>query len=81
MYKNCPCCGSTEKRNTNVSGVFKCSCGAIYGECNKAEADQFVGSKWYKGQCEAPEYVDLIIDGSRFHGWVEPATKKIVQVG
>jgi hypothetical protein len=84
MYKSCPCC-CAEKSSafaTEISGVLRCVCGAIYGECNSKEAAKIYKSEWYTGKCKCPEYVDLFIDGkNRFHGWVEPYSRKIVQVG
>lgn len=84
MYKGCPCCGAKKSSavSTEIEGVVKCTCGAVYGECNAKDAEKIYRSEWYNGICECPEYVDLYIDGEhRFHGWVEPYSRKIVQTG
>lgn len=84
MYKSCPCCCAEKSRAvaTEIIGVLRCVCGALYGECNSNEAKRIYKSEWCNGSCEYPEYVDLFIDGEyRFHGWVEPYSRKIVQAG
>jgi len=57
-------------------------CLGTYGECTAKEAAKIYNSEWHKGDCEEPEYIDLFIDGEyRFHGWVDPYSRKIVQTG
>jgi len=68
--------------------VFECRrCGAIYGDCYKGESYAIVLP--YMAEAEVPpercRYYDLTVLGSdgvsRRHGWFDPDTRRIVQIG
>ena len=84
----CPGCGGTEHTATTVKGVLVCKgCNAIHGECTEAESLFFFTPEWHEGDFDREiegddcRYIDLDIDGVRFHGWIHPKSKKVVQVG
>lgn len=72
-----------------VAGVYTCNhCGAILGSCYKGDSYGVVGRRFDTVEncdtCE-PVYYDLEVLGSdginRIHGWMNPTTRLIVQVG
>lgn len=86
---NCPCCSG--KRHSLVAGtasVYKCKrCGAIHGSCYLGDSYSLVLPYWDDADPATREqlYFDLDCLGSkgveRRHGWFNPATRKIIQVG
>ena len=70
----------------NVIGVFECPhCGAVQGECYKGESYGIVKAFFSKEPVAREVYYDLTVLGSdgieRRHGWFDPATGYITQVG
>jgi hypothetical protein len=65
--------------------VYTGDCGAIHGTCYKGEGYEFYLPYWHEGPDGETVYVDLELLGSdgvtRFHGWINKQTRKIVQVG
>jgi len=87
-YSKCPNCGANRHKNTAVVGVFECvQCGAVYGSCYLGESYEFVMPYMTTESVpsERTRYYDFECLGSggitRRHGWFDPATKRIVQVG
>lgn len=88
-YTACPCCSA--KRRKPVAGqtqVFTCnSCGAVYGDCYLGDSYGIVLPRWETTNVpsESVRYFDFMCCGSagitRRHGWYNPASKLIVQVG
>lgn len=84
----CPACGAFRRKPTKVYGVYECAkCGAIYGECYLGESYEFV-LPYFDETTPDPKdvrYYDFVCLGSdgitRRHGWYNPQTKRIVQVG
>lgn len=68
-------------------------CGAVFGVVDDTRFHRWVANKWHNGDptgplhyCDffvfrrlAPESGDRTI--SRFHGWVDPNTRGVVQIG
>lgn len=86
----CLLCGRKRFIDTKVSGVKQCKkCNAIQGRCYKGNSYELVLP--YMANEVTPEieerkiYYDLDVLGSdgltRRHGWYDPETKLIVQVG
>jgi len=90
----CPLC-STEAQSrvlyyTEVTGVYECAfCGAIHGQCYKGDSYTLVKPFFHPNpnevEAEDTRYYDLTVLGSdgvtRRHGWFDPKTKTIIQVG
>jgi len=84
----CPACSAKRGTETAVSGVYACArCGAIFGTCYKGDSYRLVLPRFAK-EPVAPEqlrYFDLTLLGSdgvtRNHGWYDPATKLVHQIG
>lgn len=84
----CPNCGGKRKKETAVIGTFECQkCGAIFGQCYLGESYELV-EPFFTTENVPPEktrYYDIECLGSdgikRRHGWFDPVTKLIVQVG
>ncbi len=85
----CPACSATRRQViTTVSGVYECSkCLAIYGQCYKGDSYTLV-LPYFAEHAVDPQterYYDLTVLGSdgvtRRHGWFDPASKRITQVG
>jgi hypothetical protein len=84
----CPAC-SNEKGNKIVKGMIEeCGrCGAIFGECYLGESYSLVlpGMSATEVPLGQIRYFDFTTVGSaglgRRHGWYNPATKLITQVG
>lgn len=85
---NCPACNSTKIKVTVNSQIHSCkTCGAIFGTTYLGESYGLVLPYMAKDQV-APEklrYYDLTCLGSegitRRHGWFDPETRLIHQVG
>ena len=83
----CPLCSKT--KGYSLGGqTFECaSCGAIHGTCYLGDSYSLV-KPFFGPECSTPEeqrYFDLTCLGSRGverrHGWFNPATKTLTQVG
>lgn len=91
----CPACSHTKGRQVRLHGrllaqVFECAaCGGLHGTCYKGDANDLVLPYFAPGELvnesERVRYFDLTTLGSagvqRVHGWYDPATGYIVQVG
>ena len=84
----CPACNGKRSRETAVFGVSQCKrCEAIYGQCYRGDSYTLV-SPYMASEPVATErlrFYDLTILGSdgvrRSHGWYDPSTKLVHQVG
>ena len=84
----CPACSAKRGTETKVRGVYSCAkCGGIFGECYKGDANNLV-LPYFAKEPVAPEvlrYFDLTTLGSdgihRSHGWFDPQTRLVHQVG
>jgi len=68
--------------------VYRCAhCGAIHGSCALGESYNLVLPEWHPhpDRVKREKYFDLHCFGSknivRRHGWFDPKTRRIVQVG
>ena len=88
---NCPACSSTDSKPHTVAGTVTCAkCGALFTTRAIYKGDSYqvvLPSMDAIGAC-APEdqrYFDLETLGSegyvRRHGWFNPVTRRITQVG
>ena len=89
----CPVCNGNKSdwyctdKGRLIYGVEVCrKCGAVYGTCYKGESYEIVLPYWDVEQSNVEQrYFDLVLLGSegkeRTHGWYNPKTKKITQVG
>lgn len=88
----CPACNRVKGNKADAKGVFTCSaCGALFhneGLLYLGDSYSYVLPSWdADGACpvDAQRYFDLTVLGSkgldRRHGWFNPATKRITQVG
>lgn len=88
----CPGCNRVKGNKADAKGVYTCSkCGAIFhnpGLMYLGDSYGYVLPQWdAEGACkpEDQRYYDLSVLGSegpeRRHGWFNPATKRITQVG
>lgn len=92
----CPACnGKRYKEMPQVHSVVECSrCHALYGTCTLADSHKFVSPQFDPaGSLDGARYFDFrcvtvaIQNGEKFiktvrrHGWFNPQTKLIVQVG
>jgi len=83
----CPACSA--KVAYPVKGqIYRCaSCEALYGTCYLGESYEYVLPYWVETEpaADAIRYFDITTLGSqgvgRRHGWYDPASKRIVQVG
>jgi hypothetical protein len=80
----CPNCGGKHRKETAVIGVFECQkCGAIFGHAFELVQPFFTTENLPLEKTRY--YYDLECLGSngieRRHGWFDPVTKLIVQVG
>ena len=85
-YTHCPTCG---RRGLKAVGdaVRTCpKCGAIFGQCSLDESYVYVRPRYILRTSPAEwRYFDfLIVEGDevyRRHGWYDPATRCITQIG
>jgi hypothetical protein len=84
----CPACSATRGTETKVGGVYTCAkCGGIFGTCYKGDSYSLVLPCFAKEPVapEALRYFDLTTLGSdgvhRVHGWFDPQTRLVHQVG
>jgi len=89
---SCPACSHVRGNKADAKGVYTCkSCGGIFhnsGYLYLGDSYTYVLPQWdAEGACriEDQRYFDLTVLGSkgieRRHGWFNPATKRITQVG
>jgi hypothetical protein len=88
---HCPCCLSKRrKERKDLQGtIYQCSeCEALYGRCYLGDSYGIVKPEWADNQnlpAHRIKYFDLTCLGSegltRRHGWFDPETRKIVQIG
>lgn len=84
----CPACNGKRSSETAVHGVYKCRrCEAIFGQCYLGDSYLLV-SPYMAAEpvpVEQLRFFDLTTLGSqgvrRSHGWYDPATKLVHQVG
>ena len=89
MKQNCPGCSEdVEGIQTKVAGVVLCPiCEAVFGTCYLGESYQFVRPLMEEADdsMENSRYYDFTIIGpegfERRHGWFNPDTRLVVQVG
>lgn len=90
----CPLCGRNEGtevslRGRTYPGVYECTCGALHGSCYLGDSYALVSPRMDPNANQVgPEdqrYYDLECVGSaglsRRHGWYNPATRMVTQVG
>lgn len=84
----CPACSSSNKKDAGRIGVYICEdCNAVYGQCYLGESYQWALPRFHPdpNTVKEPRYYDLMCLGSegirRRHGWVDPISKLIIQVG
>lgn len=87
-YTACPCCNGKRRNPTRHPMVFTCRrCGAVYGECYKGDSYEYVLPRMTAEPVakDRIRYYDFTVVGadgvSRRHGWYDPETKLIAQVG
>lgn len=85
----CPLCNANYKAQEEIgSGMYRCSgCGTIHGSCYAGDRSKYV-KPFFAKENVSPEkwrYYDFEILGSngvsRVHGWFDPETQLITQVG
>ena len=88
IYTHCPACGGRKRRKTEIPGVYECmrkKCKAIFGKCSLGESYKLVLPYFTTEEPTETRYFDLYCLSSkgviRRHGWYDPVTKKIVQLG
>lgn len=86
--QGCPACGHKRAIETETVQVYHCAkCGAIYGTCYLGDSYGFVSPWMAKEQVPAERlrYFDFTTLGSqgvgRRHGWYDPSTRLVHQVG
>jgi hypothetical protein len=86
--RDCRACDNVRGNKEVATGIYECAaCGAIFGTCYLGDSYGFV--KPFFAAAEVPagqsRYFDFTTLGSngvgRRHGWFDPATKLITQVG
>jgi hypothetical protein len=85
----CPACSSASHTDTATAGVYTCSkCDALYGRTYLGQSYALVQPYFYEGPDPDPSEwrcFDLTCLGSkgitRRHGWYEPKSRLILQVG
>ena len=87
----CPACNSTKNRlwkPEKHAQIFECrTCGAIHGTCYLGDSYEIVRNAWSPTEVppEKTRYFDFITLGSkgmdRRHGWYDPETRLVVQIG
>ena len=87
--EGCRGCGRKTKQHlTDVSGVYRCGyCGAIWGTCRLGDSYELVRPYMTTINFDPADtrYYDITTLGSggldRRHGWFEPKSRLITQVG
>lgn len=84
----CPACNGKRFRSTALIQVQECrTCGAIFGTCYRGDSYTLVSPYMATENVPAERlrFYDLTILGSegisRSHGWYDPSTKLVHQVG
>ena len=90
-YVTCPACDTTGNQTEITCSVFRCGdCGCLHGSCYKGDSYSYVKPFFApEGATEAADErarpYDLAVVGSegvsRRHGWFDPQTGYITQVG
>jgi hypothetical protein len=86
MMNNCPACGKTRKVIISMKdSIYECkSCGCLYGNPILGQSYKYVKSSMTATWTEEKPF-DLLCLGSqgvvRRHGWYDPKSKRITQVG
>ena len=81
----CPACRS--RRCKAIKGrIYQCNrCQAIFGTTFLGDSYEFVRPQWQTKEVKVERYFDFTCVGSkgvsRRHGWYDPETKLITQVG
>lgn len=83
---SCPCCNSHKSIPESNHGIQSCcKCGAVFGQCYLGESYNIVFPYWHKGNPIDVRYFDLVCLGSqgivRRHGWYDPVSRRVLQVG
>jgi len=86
----CPACSCTKGFVVKMARVYECGdCHAIYGDMYLGDSYTFVlpefSNEYGQAVLDRQRYFDFTCLGSkgvtRRHGWFDPATKRITQVG
>ena len=85
----CPACdGKRHKAHDKIMGVYTCQrCGALHGQCYLGDSYGLVKPSFAPTEppAEQTRYFDFMTLGSagigRRHGWYDPATGHLTQVG
>ena len=87
----CPCCCGENHKGSFLYGskVRECSCGAVFGTCDRLIYRELVSGRWAaNGEESSPELMQFVsleyTEAGKpvyFHGWVNRETRNIVQVG
>ena len=87
-YACCPACNGKRRNPTKHSMVFECRrCGAIYGDCTRGDSYLIVlpvmaAEPVPPERCRTYDLTVLAsAEISRGHGWFDPETRRIIQVG
>ena len=83
----CPACSKIRGVKSIAIGIYECpKCNAIFGQCYLGDSYKYVLPRFDKSIDKVEErYFDFLCAGSqgitRRHGWFNPATKCLTQVG
>lgn len=84
----CPGCSCKMGYETKYPQVYECAdCGGLHGQCYLGQSYEMVLPRMSpREDMEGAQYFDFTTLGSggnvdRRHGWFDPATKLILQVG
>ena len=85
---SCPCCSCTKGYETKYAQVYVCAeCGGLHGTCYLGQSYEMVLPRMSsKESMDGAQYFDFTTLGAggkidRRHGWYDPETKLILQVG
>lgn len=93
----CPACSreiyfDRESIERNNWVAHCCGCGALFGVVPMERFNAYVRSEWHMDKPTGPAtYVDFVVrtvdpkrgsfTETRWHGWVDPTTRKVIQAG
>lgn len=84
----CPACSHTRGFEIQMASIYECgACHGIFGRCYLGDSYTYVLPQFVAGvvPVEHQRYYDFTCVGSkgltRRHGWFDPATRLITQVG
>ena len=86
-YNSCPACSGKRSRSTDYGvSIRECTkCGAIFGNCYLGDSYAIVKPFFLKGEAVEEKYFDFTCLGSqgitRRHGWFDPASGYLTQIG